>query len=189
MALLFFKSREVRLRVGVSLALAFIMLSVVFVALVFLPTTGKMQEALAGPKRILIKIAPQGWGFFTRSARDAIAIGYTRSSTGEWIPLRRTGLGPETKFGMSRLNRKYEVELREIANQIEEKDWWVCTEKFQACTAKLPSQRLRATNAYRFPGFCGEVLIKIQEPVPMEWAGFDLPLRMELALVDINCAT
>jgi antimicrobial peptide system SdpA family protein len=73
-------------------------------------------------KKNLMFIFPQGWGFFTRSPREAIVEAY-QEKDGVYKQLTMLNASIDNDFGLSRDSRIVGMELSEVLNFLKSKSW------------------------------------------------------------------
>lgn len=135
-----------------------------------------------------LKVAPQGWAFFTRSPREPYLLPYVRASSGQWESAHvGQHAHPKHAFGLNRASRAQGVEMGLLQSEIDEDDWRDCDGAPEDCLPALPVT-VTAENESPRPTLCGDVALLRQEPVPWAWSrGSDPPempgeaVRMEVA--------
>jgi antimicrobial peptide system SdpA family protein len=140
----------------------------------------------------LRQVVPQGWRFFTRSAREEQLTLYLHHE-GEWTNLSRAPVSRgRNAFGLNRAVRAQQVELGMLlrdANLI----YGDTNASSQPCTGAptdcLHGARppLTLVNRTARPGICGTVGVVFVQPVPWSWRSqrhnIDMPSRnLQLAV-------
>jgi antimicrobial peptide system SdpA family protein len=135
------------------------------------------------------KWAPQGWGFFTRDAREQQVLPFVWEKG--WKP---ANLGPHAQlryaFGLNRRSRAQGVEMGLLQGQIAAKKWSKCDSEPIACLESLPvSERLK--NDSPLPSLCGQVAFVRQEPTPWAWAveGARDIMPAEIVKMEVLCSS
>ncbi|GGZ86760.1 hypothetical protein GCM10010329_03280 [Streptomyces spiroverticillatus] len=170
-----------------------------YVAQVQLP---KNVLALPGQDRVtftVANLAPQGWAFFTKSARDAEVLPYGRTGEGSWGSLLLAPhAAPRNAFGLDRGSRSQGIEIALLLDRASEKDWRECGEGGgsgpDGCLAgsdggaAAPPVR-RVENPSPSPTLCGRVALVQEKPVPWAWRDL-VPERLtpeRLLTLDVTC--
>lgn len=113
---------------------------------------------------------PQGWQFFTRSAREEWPRAFARNAQGEWVAaessLRTT---PASAIGLSRRARAMGLEVGCLIQGLPPSAWTPCNEEPAACLEEMPP--LDAVTVTPGAILVGDVGIVLQEPVPWAWSG------------------
>jgi antimicrobial peptide system SdpA family protein len=114
---------------------------------------------------------PQGWAFFTKSARSPDVDIYAVAGP----ELRSIAAGafaePGNAFGLDRAVRARGTESAFLINGLKPADWRPCTGSAEACLAAAAAP-VSIRNTYSKPTICGPVMLIRTEPVP--WAYRDL---------------
>ncbi|MCK8681326.1 SdpA family antimicrobial peptide system protein [Streptomyces lichenis] len=160
-----------------------------YVAQAFLP---KNVIHLPGQEKthdIAFVIAPQGWAFFTKSAKDSEYVPFRRQD-GAWGDVR---LGPHARasnaFGLDRASRSQGIEG---ALLLHEKDlvWHPCGDATSAADClQQAAVTKRLKNRSPSPTVCGRSAMVEMKPVPWAWRdllpGTHTPVRA--AVWDVEC--
>ncbi|GAA2265910.1 hypothetical protein GCM10010232_67700 [Streptomyces amakusaensis] len=160
-----------------------------YLAQAFLPKNIVRLPAQDAVHDAALVVAPQGWAFFTRSARSSeyVPFGF---SNGAWNDLR---LAPHARasnaFGLDRASRSQGIEN---ALLLHEKGlvWQPCGNATSAaeCLKKTPvTSQLK--NRSPSPSICGRSAMVEMKPVPWAWRdllpGTHTPVRA--AVWDVEC--
>ncbi|MFI7443457.1 SdpA family antimicrobial peptide system protein [Nonomuraea indica] len=135
-------------------------------------------------------VAPQGWAFFTRSAREHREIVWRRSPSGGWEPAL---LGPHAEarnlWGFDRRSRAQAVDLGILLGAVPAGEWSSCdTGEITRCLGSL-TRAVPVANPAPRPLLCGTLGVSRQEPLPWAWAGAAARTRMPATVVrlDVRC--
>ncbi|GIJ24189.1 SdpA family antimicrobial peptide system protein [Micromonospora lutea] len=125
------------------------------------------QDAVSGHLR---PVLPQGWAFFTKSARSEDVEIYALTGGS----LRNVSAGalaePRNAFGLNRKARAQGPEMATLVQQLRSEAWQPCTDDVLSCARESSTTRMR--NAIDAPTICGDIVFVRTEPVP--WAYRDL---------------
>jgi len=132
----------------------------------------------------------QGWGFFTRDAREDI-VRTARREGGRWV-VKEGNLtsSSENLFGLSRKARNFDQDLSVLLESLPAHQSWSpcrkvstpgsCVDKSDFSTA--PAIELHSSTE----ALCGEIVLVRQPPIPVSFARFSasppgavLPVRVE----------
>ena len=87
-------------------------------------------------KKALFKIAPQGWGFFTRDPREKVSLIFTVNSNKSLELSVQPNGASNNLFGLSRKNRRGHLEFMRLLGRIPETAWKIYNEE----GIKLPEE-------------------------------------------------
>lgn len=145
-------------------------------------------ELPAQDVRLVVALAPQGWGFFTRNPQGPEPTMLRREVDG-WSP---AGPGrnaePSNLFGFRRIPRARGVELGLLAHELKDSAWHECKEAPAVCVEQLPVSAV-IPNESPVPLYCGELALVRQEPVPWAWSHTPTPVVMPsfVARIEVQC--
>lgn len=134
--------------------------------------------------------APQGWGFFTKEAREGRRSTVYARRSGEW---ESAMLAPHSNlrnvFGLNRASRAQAVEAALLASSLPRAAWRGCDDTVLDCLRSSAGGSVAARNPMPHPTLCGTVGIVVQRPVPWAWTRSRRPVHMPatLATADIEC--
>ena len=139
------------------------------------------------------RLLPQGWAFFTRDPREE-RLTVHRLRDGRLVPAGRSPhVRAANAFGLNRVSRAEGVELELLVAAAEQRatgGWTPC--------ATVPAECARALIAIGGvhdldpvvprPLVCGDVILKLEAPVPWAWSRFPPPSsRCRLLAVRVRC--
>lgn len=116
-------------------------------------------------------IAPQGWGFFTRSPREAYIQAYQGAETHDAL-IAMPPMRPENLFGLSRRGRGQPIEMAHLVNPLPPEAWKECGPSIQDCFVGGRGAPAVVRNHKKSPSLCGDIIFVQQAPVA--WAYRDL---------------
>jgi len=130
-------------------------------------------------------VLPEGWGFFTRDAREKDLLIAMRDDDATWH-LQAPHASAQHLFGLHRRSRVLAIETGQIIEEARapfvpcSDDWRVCAE--QAKPHMLESKASR-------PYLCGDIALFRRPPVPWAWSNLLDPERMptDLLRLRIRC--
>jgi antimicrobial peptide system SdpA family protein len=144
------------------------------------------------PEPIQIKIwqlAPEGWGFFTKSPRDPEMLVYHIQKTQPQLINIASTFSLEYAFGLNRDGRSQGIEIDQIISELQiPKLWLPCKHDLKNCVQKAPSHRV--SNTSHIKTICGDIAFVEQKPVPWAWKRLprDVVMPMRVAHVEVLCA-
>lgn len=135
-------------------------------------------------------LVPQGWGFFTRSPREADLEPYVLDeASGDWADVSRAPHSEARNvFGLRRASKAQRIELALVRSGVPKEAWSDCEgDPFDCLDTSEASGPI--TNGSPGPSICGTVGLVSQEPVPWAWArsGRDIDMPSRVARVEVNC--
>lgn len=155
-------------------------------ALIAPPTTISWS---ARRRTTALSLVPEGWAFFTRSAREETVIPL-HPDKGNFRPLIFPNAGLKSSLGFSREARIIGLELGSIVSGIPTSAW----DEGRLSTRKLDYERLRPTplireNRAKHPRLCGSVLLERRSPPPFAWSSIrsTLDIPTSRILLEITC--
>lgn len=140
--------------------------------------------------RVVGTIAPEGWGFFTKSPRDESMRVWVLGENGQWRTrdVSYTS-GVKSLFGIDREPRTEGLQLAFIANALalSKEKWLKCTVgRVRQCIAR--STPTRVVNPSPIPVLCGELAIESYSIKPFEWRSLpNNSAPAQVARFDVDC--
>ncbi|MFI9841256.1 SdpA family antimicrobial peptide system protein [Nonomuraea sp. NPDC051941] len=154
-----------------------------------LPTTAvelPAQRSVTDQARL---IAPQGWAFFTKSARTPRELAWRRGADGTWQPAL---LGPHSEarnlWGLDRRSRAQAVDLGVLTAAVPAERWSKCAAGVPAQCLDVAGAPVPIRNPAPEPLLCGELALTKQEPLPWAWADAAGTTRMPISAVRLEVA-
>lgn len=133
----------------------------------------------------------QGWGFFTRDAREDI-VRSARLDGGHWV-VKEGNLtsSRENLFGLSRKARNFDQDLSVLLESLPpDQSWSACSTVSMpgACLAAsdvktAPTIRLHSSTAF----LCGTIALIRQPPIPVAFARFNASPPGAVLVVRVAC--
>jgi len=155
---------------------------IVSVFMVVLLFVGSLQNALPSnpmdemKSLTLLKVFPQGWGFFSKSPREE-SIMILNSSYDLATVWPNNSF--ENLLGVKRFGRTQGIEMGLLYSQIPENMWTACESDLKNCVA--PTEVITVNNTTPVPSFCGEYIIVKRQVVPWAWSKImetdEMPLK------------
>lgn len=117
-------------------------------------------------KPIFRSVLPQGWGFFTRSPREAFPVAYRVGPSGQW---EEAALGARSNYlgGFGRRSRVQNIEMGLLLNA-SGAEWQPCDGEVSACLHAIGAMAIVA-NPSPSPILCGDIGFVMREPIPWAW--------------------
>ena len=144
-------------------------LLIVYVAQSFVPHNVLTLPGQDTARTAATVVAPQGWAFFTKNAKDPSYIPY-RMTDGHWKNVSLTPHSrPANLFGFNRASRTQGVEIALMLRQPGTR-WRNCdsADSVARCLARA-QHRIRVDNPSPAPTVCGRAAIVEMKPVPWAW--------------------
>nr|WBO78927.1 SdpA family antimicrobial peptide system protein [Streptomyces sp. SBE_14.2] len=152
-----------------AVAVTWIVVSL-YVAQSFLPHNVISLPGQNAARKAATVVTPQGWAFFTKSAKDPQYAPY-RMTDGQWHSAALTPHSrPSNIFGLDRAPRSQGIETALLLHQ--ESVWWTpCadTGSVMDCLARGAAKAVRTTNPSPAPSLCGRAAVVEMKPVPWAW--------------------
>ncbi|MBW8686392.1 SdpA family antimicrobial peptide system protein [Chitinophaga rhizophila] len=135
----------------------------------------------------MVSLAPQGWAFFTRNAREEKYFIYQQQPDSSWQLASVPGASLRYLFGLNRKGRASSLELKGLVGQTTD-SMWVNTNKkieafFSATATPLPVYAVK--NRCPDPVFTGNILIQKRQLVPWAWANLNREVIMSSKVVKL----
>jgi antimicrobial peptide system SdpA family protein len=138
----------------------------------------------------VLQLAPEGWGFFTKSPRDP-EIHVALLQGGRLRPLNiASSFSAKFAFGFNRLGRAQGLEMDALLVQLNQpKLWRDCTVAAEVCAKTLKSQ-IKLENTARAPTLCGDLVFVERRPVPWAYSRLSRPVQMpsRLTRLEVVCS-
>ncbi|GAA2615011.1 hypothetical protein GCM10010425_04570 [Streptomyces spororaveus] len=161
-----------------------------YVAQSFLPHNTISLPGQGKTRKVATVVAPQGWAFFTKSAKDPQYAPY-RMTGGQWHSAALTPHSrPSNAFGLDRASRSQGIEVALLLHQ-ENVTWTPCAETRSVtdCLKRAAAQATTTTNPSPDPTLCGRAAVAEMRPVPWAWRDLSpephTPER--IAVWDVTC--
>ncbi|MBH1933016.1 SdpA family antimicrobial peptide system protein [Streptomyces sp. AV19] len=142
---------------------------ILYVAQSFLPSNAVTLPGQDSVKKPASAVVPQGWAFFTKSAKDPTYAPY-REVDGHWKSIALTPHSrPSNLFGFDRASRTQGVEVALMLRQKETR-WTDCdsADSPTECLERVKS-RMKTTNPSPSPSLCGRAAVVEMKPIPWAW--------------------
>ena len=161
-----------------------------YVAQSFLPHNVISLPGQGDTKKVATVLAPQGWAFFTKSAKDPQYAPY-RMTDGHW---RSAALTPHSRpsnlFGLDRASRSQGIEVALLLHQ-QNVRWTSCQEitSVTGCLHHAASRAMAMTNPSPAPTLCGRSAVVEMRPVPWAWRHLSSERHTpeRVAVWDVKC--
>lgn len=182
--------------VGIGVAVLSIVCCGILALLSFLGN--KAPQTVSDPAGHLLDGQPvaqvirQGWGFFTRDAREDI-VRTAHLEAGRWV-VKEGNLtsSSENLFGLSRKSRNFDQDLAVLLESLPaDRPWTPCDTVSAPGTclapgdfANAPSLRLHSSTEL----LCGSIILIRQAPIPVSFARFRAAPPGAVLPVQVECA-
>jgi antimicrobial peptide system SdpA family protein len=141
-------------------------------------------------QNVVLQLAPEGWGFFTKSPRDP-EIHVALLKDGRLHPLNiASSFNTRFAFGFNRLGRAQGIEMDTLLVQLNQpKLWRECTKAPEVCATSLKSQT-KLENTARNATLCGDLVFVERRPVPWAYSRMARPVVMpsRLTRLEVVCS-
>ena len=149
-------------------------------------------EVTRGGENFWRAVLPEGWAFFSRSARQNDPVAYRRAVDGTWSlvqQLPRAHL--QYALGLDRRPRTLGVEIALLMGKAQQAARAECRTPPELCLESTPVAA-EVENPSPRPQLCGEVGIALTQPVPWAWSqsNRDQPIHMpaKLLRLEVTCS-
>lgn len=113
-------------------------------------------------------LIPQGWAFFTRNPREKVLLFYKKQDK-KYLLVNSSGSSYDKLFGLSRLSRRQNIELGNLAAQLNTvKNWVECENNLP--TSCIPDSVNKVYTQFNQATIIGEYLVRLVEPIPWAWS-------------------
>jgi antimicrobial peptide system SdpA family protein len=172
--------------------LTYLLLSFISILLIFFIVASSLpynsMDSNFGSK-LYFNYLPQGWGFFTRSPREA-QIQFFYQKDNNWLKMEQNHASYKNIFGAKKGATKLMMEMQNVFIKIKEDKFINTKSDIQASKlVDIPVESNEVSNDFDNPILCGEYLIVCQELVPWAWAKSNKSILMpsKVAKVNILC--
>ncbi|GAB1821721.1 SdpA family antimicrobial peptide system protein [Herbidospora sp. RD11066] len=174
--------------VAVALGIGWFLVAA-YVVIGQLPSAALELPGQRDVKEQAMVVAPQGWAFFTKSARDPNDVVWRRGAGGGWHPAEA---GPHSEarnlFGWNRGSRAQAADLGILVTAVPAAQWATCDDgRTEECLSRVTAA-FPLRNPAPEPRLCGEIGVARQEPLPWAWAGAADRTRMPVSVVRLEVA-
>jgi len=159
------------------LRVIFLSLFIASITTLFIVIAGSLETPISLPFGIKLNVnylAPQGWAFFTRDAREekVILLAYGRS--GKLEKIQHAGFHSDYSFGLNRQARKIQMEYSIVTTQMDSLQWIPFKGSIDSLSRFAITLPARNADSKSFdPKLCGEVIVVKTKIIPWAWAKFD----------------
>lgn len=116
----------------------------------------------------ILSLLPQGWGFFTRNAREPSILVY-RQKENKYIRVNKTASDKSYWFGLLKYSRAINREVGSVLKQIPDSAWQNIKETNNLLNFKTDSLVI-VYNSSHNPILLGNFLLISQERLPWAWS-------------------
>jgi len=143
-------------------------IAVIYIALASIPYN-PFSLSYSHKSSIFI-LAPQGWGFFTRDAREEETYLYKKVKN-KWMPFDKSFSSSSYFFGASRMGRKVIFEESSVSEKLDDSLYWVNAEYAGIDTDGFEKAKLLTIkNESVQPLIIGEFIMVRKRNVPWAWS-------------------
>lgn len=119
----------------------------------------------------MFTVLPEGWGFFTRDPQEPRVGVFRRGPESDtWREESARNTTAAYLFGASRAARTRGIEIATLLQSVPDAAWVECTDPLEHCAAAIAQPFPVITNLAASPTLCGDLLLRLQEPVPWAWS-------------------
>ncbi|MBB4071353.1 SdpA family antimicrobial peptide system protein [Canibacter oris] len=155
------------------------------------PSNVLFPKPESNPAYHISRAFPQGWGFFTRDAREpsfSIAFKDNENKFTQWT--QNPTFSSAYQFGLNRTPRLIISDTTEIVSQMTAKSAWkdcALTKNLDLCVTNATPVQV-TINPIAFKTACGKQFLMIkQEPIPFAYRYFDTPKQQSVILGELTC--
>jgi antimicrobial peptide system SdpA family protein len=114
-------------------------------------------------------VVPEGWGFFTRSPREADIIIFQQRN-GAWSKNEKTPLAKASNiFGLDRKPRAQATEMAMLLQKLKPSDWIHCEENFLECMKDSNNGFITLENTVPNAVLRDTICFINRKPLPWAW--------------------
>ncbi|GGO00606.1 hypothetical protein GCM10010116_00930 [Microbispora rosea subsp. aerata] len=131
------------------------------------------------------QVAPQGWAFFTRSAREPRLEVWTApgGARAAFVPSPPEG---RAAAGLDRTSRTWFREVDLLAGSVPRDRWRPCDGPVPGCLSRADA--VTVASPVTRPTFCGTVGLSRRAPLPWAWAGStQKTMPTTVTVVNVTC--
>ena len=135
-------------------------------------------------KIVLFHVAPQGWGFFTKSPKDEYLLLFKKRENDSLEPLIQKNFTLNNIYGISRKQRFLSLEVSKLMSQTTNDQWNNCTEEnINKCLVqKVDLNQLSSRNLLE-----GDYLVLREKHIPWAWAKSGISKKkFKIIWIDVN---
>lgn len=142
-------------------------------------------------KKVVKRLTPQGWAFFTKNPRSEEIYFYEIDTTNNKIKnIFFRNVQSSQLFGIKRDNRLIISKLNNIINDIDTELWFSYRGNTLDFLRKNSAYRRinKITVKIREPAICGLYCLEMKEPIPWSWIDLErINMPSRLILIDFKC--
>lgn len=156
------------------------------------PSNVFMPTGPEGSIRSVSMLFSQGWGFFTRDAReDRVSIAIATPGKHDWRILDQDAiLQPKYAFGLSRLSRAESIDINVLYSAIDvDTEWITCeTKGIEECLGSAdPVASVRIAPILREPICSSEVALIRETPIPYGYRDLTRIKQVHTVAISVEC--
>lgn len=156
--------------VGISGLVATIVVTLVLFSSVPSATWSPLEGMKESTKSKIQQTVPQGWAFFTRSAREPLTVPF---NTQGYSLSKLPTAGKNNLFGLNREGRSQGLEIGAVLNSAGQDNFQDCASPtVQDCISsakKTEPNPISVQNIVTYPSLCGELFLLSVVPAPYEY--------------------
>lgn len=179
----FFKNYKYRLvMLLLTLFSIALFLSLLFASTPFNPIQSKLKVI-----KTIFNLAPQGWAFFTRDAREEQIYIY-KIDNNKLYKMNQKHANFDNFLGLNRQVSKLAIEIENVTGKILKKNVATIAEwnYDENCTGVIPSKYIEIQNPVTNPILCGDYLIVYHKIIPWAWYSSNNKLSMPAKLIKLK---
>ncbi|GLO66114.1 SdpA family antimicrobial peptide system protein [Oceanobacillus kimchii] len=136
----------------------------------------------------VVRAMPQGWGFFSKDARDPMIVAYPLNDNKE-EELQWPNNTIKNMIGLNRYGRAQGIELGSIISEIPNSKFVECEQDYKNCIVKQ-EDITEIDNVNKNPTICDQWGIALLDPVPWAWADSvnESDMASIITKVDVKCS-
>ncbi|MDN6122648.1 MAG: SdpA family antimicrobial peptide system protein [Brevibacterium sp.] len=163
-----------------------VIVAVIILSVAWLPISETAPQPIRSLGSQVKNFTVQGWGFFTKSPREAVVTPYSHKD-GRWISAGRgPNAIPKYAFGLDRTSRLTEFDVQLASENLPDEAWTECAGLDIESCAGDASQVDVTVSGYDLR-LCGDVVLASTTPQPWAYRGQYEVTPDKIALLDISC--
>lgn len=157
-----------------------------------LPSNVLTPSGPEGPVKLISNLFTQGWGFFTRDAReDQVKIAVLPPTSDRWTVIDQDGImQAKYAFGLSRMSRAESIDINILFGATDENTPWTeCPPAtLSSCLEALsPETKVRVSPVIYEPICSSEVVLIRETPIPFAYRDLTRSKQTFATMLAVQC--
>lgn len=179
----------IRYRYILVFTIGMVLLTIGIFQILFVSLPLNPVQAHIKSQRVFQALAPQGWAFFTRSAREAQVVLYAVQDDSTLVPVPHQHARATNLMGLRRTSTRMLLELQTLKQQLPDELFRNTTWNYQADVyGDVPDTMYTVKPVLLDPVLCGNYVLVLQEHVPWAWSSNLHTIRMPAKVIKFHVA-